>query len=115
MTKFATKARATNAGATLAQCNTVASGRDGIKVWDNFSLPALLPFRLEGASAAHKAGGALMQIDDSTPEEASSVMARIKYMQECTTLKAKTMKDAMHEDNVAYTSLGQLRTAIPSG
>ena len=52
-----------------------------------------------------------MQIDDPTPEETSSLMPRVKYVQDYIIVKAKSMRGSMLEDSVASTALGPLDTA----
>ena len=75
------------------------------------SLSALVNMLSEASTALEEAGGALMEIDDSTPEEIPTLMARHKYLQDCIVLKAKAISDSMPEDRVARTAIQQLCTA----
>ena len=65
----------------------------------------------EASVALDEAGGALMKMDDSTPDEIPALMARHKYLQDCIVLKAKAMSDTMPHESVARTAIDQLCTA----
>ena len=65
---------------------------------------------LEVSTALEEAGGALMEMDDSTLEEIPTLMARHKYLQDCIVVKAKAISDSMPEDGVARTAIHQLYT-----
>ena len=80
MTKIATMASGANVGATSAWYSTAASGPDGVKARKKFSLPALVNMLSEASVALEEAGGALMEIDDSTLEDIPTLMARHKYV-----------------------------------
>ena len=83
----------------------------GVKVCKKLSLPALLTMLSEASAALEEAGGALMEIDDSTPDDVRALMARHKYLQDCIVLKAKAMSDTLPNDSVARTAIDQLCTA----
>ena len=46
-----------------------------------------------------EAHGTVMEIDDSTPEVLSTLMAKIKYIQDCMVLKGKVTSESFLEDN----------------
>ena len=99
-----------NAGAAPAWCSEAAFGPDGVKVCDQFSLSELLSMRSDAVSQLDEAGGTLMEIDDSTLETMSTLMAKIKYLQDCMVLKAKATSESFPEDNPIRTALGQVTT-----
>ena len=65
--------------------------------------------RRESQDALDKLGGALMDVDDSTPDEVSSLMAKVKFLGDRIVLKVRTLD--VSEDHPLSVVLGQLTTA----
>ena len=84
--------------------------RWGQGMQEKLSLPALLSL-YEAPAALTEAGGALMEIDESTPKEVSALMAKGKYVQDCFVLKTKALSDSFPEGSVAHTAVTRLETA----
>ena len=99
------------AGAAPARCSEAVFGLKGVKACDLFSLSELLSLRSKAVLEVDEAVGTLMEIDDFTPETVSTLMAKIKYLQDCMVLEAKATSESFPEDIPIRTALGQLTTA----
>ena len=98
-----------NVGASCSVwCSAAALGAGGIQAREKLSLTVLLRMRQESQDALETLGGALMDIDDSTPDEVSEKMAKVKFLSDCVVLKVRALEfDSEHPLQVVP---GQLST-----
>ena len=73
-----------------AWCSAAALGSRGTQARGKLSLNALLSLRNESQEALNNLGG-VMDVDDSTPEEVSSPMVKMKFLSDCVVLKVRTL------------------------
>ena len=84
-------------------------GGGGIRAGGALSLNALLKVRQESQDALEERGGALMDVDESTPAEVSELMAKVKFVSDCILLKVCGLGNG--PEHARSVALGQLSKA----